>query len=156
MKIIKGQIKELKPGTDASDAVVVSQLPSSLSFTNNPSHSIQTVAASGNGFQLSSTRNAKASYSCTIVTSATLVASASGTIVLEIAATNSSTAGDWKEISRFTNGQAFSLAVAIGCTQTIAGVLEGFVPSGYYVRLRSINNSGTPTYTFNSGQEVLL
>lgn len=126
------------------------------SFNNTPSHSFVTTAAAGNGFQLSATRDAEVNYSCTIATAATLAAGAVGTIVLEIAATNSSTATDWKEIDRLTNGQVFSLAVAIGCTQTLASGLKGLVPKGYYLRLRTINTTGTPTYTFNGGQEILL
>lgn len=125
-------------------------------FTNNASHTIQTVAAAANGFQLSTTRDAIVNYSTTIVTAATLAAGAVGSIVLEVAATNSSSAGAWQEIGRLTNGQVFSLAAAIGCTQTVSGQVGGVVPASYYARLRSINTTGTPTYTYNSGQEILL
>lgn len=125
-------------------------------YTNNPSHLFVTTAAAANGFQLSSTRESEVRYSCTIVTAATLASGAVGTIVLEIAATNSSTASDWKEIGRMTNGQVFSLAVAIGCTQTTASELSARVPAGYYIRLRTISTTGTPTFTLNGGQEVLL
>lgn len=119
------------------------------------SHSIVT-GTGATGFQVSSTRDAEVSYGVTIVTSATLVSSAAGTLVLEIAATNSATPSDWVEVGRMTNGQVFSLAVAIGCTQTIAGQLVGYVPAGYYAKIRSVTGSGTPTYTYNSGQERLL
>lgn len=126
------------------------------SFTNNATHTIQTVAAAANGFQLSTTRDAMVNYAATIVTAATLASGAVGSVVLEIASTNSSSAGAWQEIGRISNGQVFSLAVAIGCTQTVSGQVGGVVPAGYYARLRSINTTGTPTYTYNSGQEVLL
>lgn len=36
------------------------------------------------------------------------------------------------------------------------GQLGGVVPAGYYSKLIATNTSGTPTYTYNSGQEVLL
>lgn len=126
----------------------------SRSFTNN---AIQTTAAAGNGNgnQLSSTRDAQVNYSVTIVTTATIGGASSGTLVLEIAATNSSTAGDWQEVSRFTNGQSITLAVALQSVQTIAGTVSAIVPAGYYRRIRSINNSGSPSFTVNSGQEVL-
>lgn len=147
-------------GLDASNYVV--SIPTSTfatgtrTFNNTPTHAIQTVAAAGNGFQLSTTQDAIVTYSCDIVTTASIGVNSSGTVVLEIAATNSSTAGDWKEIARMTNGQAISVAVALTSTQTTAGCLSGVVPSGYYARLRSINNSGTPSYAFDSGQEVLI
>lgn len=132
------------------------QQPLNLNVNNAPSHSFVTTAAAANGFQVSSTKDAMVSYAATIVTTATIGGGSSGTILLEIAATNSSTAGDWKEISRLTNGQTITLALALQSVQTIAGNLNGIVPAGYYARLRTINNSGTPTYTFNSGQEVLM
>lgn len=108
------------------------------------------------GFQVSANKSAFVNYSVTITTTATIGGNASGTIVLEIAPTNSATAGDWVEIARYTNGQAISLAIALQSTQTLAGTVSGFIPAGYYAKLRSINNSGTPTYTFNSGQKILL
>lgn len=108
------------------------------------------------GFQPSSTRDAFVSYSLTIATTATIGGSASGTVVLEVAPTNSATAGDWVEVARFTNGQSVSLALALQSVQTLAGQVNGMVPAGYYAKLRSINNSGTPTYTYNSGREVLI
>lgn len=126
------------------------------SYNNTPSHSIQTVAASGNGFLVSSTRDYNVSYSTSISTTATIGGASSGYIVLEIAATNSSTASDWKEIGRLTNGQTITLAIALQSVQIIGGSLSGTVPAGYYTRLRSVNVSGTPTYNYISGQEVLL
>jgi hypothetical protein len=126
------------------------------SFSNTPARSIVTVAAAANGFQPSSTRDASVRYSVTIVTTATIGGASSGTVVLEIAATNSTTAGDWQEVARVTNGQAITLAVALQSVQTISGELHCIVPAGYFVRMRSINTSGTPSFTYNSGQEVQL
>lgn len=126
------------------------------SFNNAPSPTIQTVAAAGNGDQLSSTRDASVSYSATLVSTATIAGNASGYLVLEICPTNSSTAGNWIEIGRVPNGQAVSLAITLQSVSTGGGCVTGIVPAGYYRRLRSITTSGSPTFTFNSGQEVLL
>lgn len=134
----------------------LTNLPAVPSINNTPSHSIVTTAASANGFQISSTRNTSVFYSVNIATTATIGGSADGYVVLEVAATNSSTASDWKEISRFRNGQSISLAVALQSVQNIGGELMGVVPVGYYVRLRSVNSNGTPTFTYVSGQEVQL
>lgn len=108
------------------------------------------------GFQISSTRDVDAHYNTTIVTTASIGGSQSGTLVLEIADHNSATAGDWREVGRCTNGQAITLALALQSVQTIGCQLNGFVPQGYYAKIRSINNAGTPTFTFNSSQEVKL
>lgn len=138
---------------DAKGRVTAGQ---NYSFTNNPSRSFVTTAAAANGFQISASRDAMINYSVSIATATTLAGSTSGTVVLEIAATNSSNAGDWAEVARSTNGQSVSLAIAITLNQTTASSLSCILPAGYYARLRSINNSGTPSYTFNSGQEVLI
>lgn len=126
------------------------------SFNNAPGRStIVTVAAAANGFQVSSTNNATVSYSITIVATATIGGSSSGYVVLEIASTNSTNPSDWKEISRVSNGISVTLALTLQSIQTVGGTVSGAVPAGYYVRERSVNVAGTPTYTYNSGQEVV-
>lgn len=126
------------------------------SFNNAASHSIVTVAAAANGFQVSSTKIAIVTYSIKIVTAVQIgvATNVEGYVVLEIAATNSSTAGDWTEIGRASNGQSISLALALASTQSSGASVSGAVPPGYYARLRSVNVAGTPTYSFISGQEV--
>lgn len=130
---------------------VASSVPAII---NSATRSIVT-GTGATGFQPSATRNTFASYSLTIATTASIGGNASGTVVLEVAPTNSATAGDWVEIARFTNGQSISLAIALQSVQTLAGQVNGMIPAGYYAKLRSINNSGTPTYSFNSGREIL-
>lgn len=107
------------------------------------------------GFQISSSRDAEVRYSTTIVTTSSIAGSQNGTVVLEIAPTNSATATDWSEIGRCTNGTSYTLAIAIQGVSTQACQITGYVPTGYFAKIRSINNSGTPTFTYNSGQEVL-
>lgn len=124
-------------------------------FNNAPSHSIVTTAAAANGFQLSTTRDASVSYSVFITVTASIASGQSGYIVLEIAPTNSTTASDWVEIARQSNSQVYTLAVAIQGVQGNGTPLVGKVPATYYVRLRSVNVTGTPVYSFVSGQEVL-
>lgn len=108
------------------------------------------------GFRPSATRDVFATYSLTIATTSTIGSNASGTVFLETAPTNSATPSDWVEVARFTNGQAVSLALTLQSVQTLAGAISGMIPSGYYAKLRSVNNVGTPVFTFNSGREVLL
>lgn len=125
------------------------------SFNNTPSRSIVT-GTGATGFQVSSTRDSSVNYSATIVSTATIAGAATGYIALEISPTNSATAGDWVEIGRTPNGQAVSLAVVLQSVSTGGGQVGGIIPAGYYAKLRSVNTAGTPTYTYNSGQEVLL
>lgn len=122
---------------------------------NNPGRSIVTTAAAANGFQISSTKDAEVSYSPVITCNVQigLVTNVEGYVALEIAATNSTTAGDWKEIARVTNGQNISLAIALASIQKQGGAVSGTVPAGWYARLRSVNVAGTPTYSIASQQE---
>lgn len=112
--------------------------------------------SSSTGFQISSTRDSNVYYNVTIAVTASIGSQSQGSIALEIAATNSTTPGDWTEISRFTNGQNLTIALAVQSVQTIGSQLSGFIPAGYYARIRTIATSGTPTNTYVSGQEVLL
>lgn len=125
---------------------VDSQAPATHSFT---------TGTGATGFQVSASHDSEVRYNVTIATTATIAGGADGTVVLEMAPTNSATAGDWVEVGRFRNGQAISLALTLQSIQTTASQLTAFVPKGYYLKLRTINNVGTPTYTYNSGQEVL-
>lgn len=125
------------------------------SYNYSVSRSIVT-GTGATGFQVDANRDSTVVYNVTIGTTATIGGNSSGTVVLEIAPTNSSTASDWKEVARLTNGQSITLALTLQSVQTAATPLMTVVPAGYYVKLRSINNTGTPTYTYNTGYEVLL
>lgn len=127
----------------------------SRSFNNAPGASIVT-STGASGFQISSTRDAEVKYSVTIGTTVSLSGNSSGIVVLEICPTNSSTPGDWVEIGRIASGQSGTLVIGLVLNQVGGGQIGGIVPAGYYRRIRSINSNGTPTFTMNSGQEVLL
>lgn len=125
------------------------------SFNNAPTHPIQTVAAAANGFQLSTTRDALVSYSVLITVTASISSGQSGYVVLEISPTNSTSAASWVEVGRISASQIYTLAIALQGVQTSGTPVNAVVPAGYYARLRSVNVTGTPTYSFVSGQEVL-
>lgn len=142
----------------AADKTKLDALPAYQvrSFNNTPGRSLVTTAAAANGFQIDSSRDADVTYSITITSASSLSGGSAGYVVLEIAATNSSTALDWKEISRTGNGQNNALIIGLSLSQVGGGPVSGKVPAGWYARLRTVNTVGTPTYTYNSGQEVKL
>lgn len=125
---------------------------------NPRSASLQTrsiVTGTGaTGFQISSSRNSQACYSVTNSTTANIGGAASSIVVLEMAPTNSATAGDWQELARTGNSQTITLALVLQSVQPTSNQICGFVPAGYYAKLRSIL-SGTSSATYNSGQEIL-
>ena len=53
-------------------------------------------------------------------------------------------------------GQTYTLAVALQGVQPQTGVVSGFIPAAYYARLRTVNNTGTPTFSYRAGQEIQL
>lgn len=130
-------------------------IPGARSFTNNASRSLTTSTGAA-GFQVSATRDALVNYSVTINTSVSLSGNATGYVALEIAPTNSATAGDWVEVGRTPSGQSGTLVIGLVLNQVGGGQIGTTIPAGYYAKLRTVNTSGTPTYTYNSGQEVLL
>jgi hypothetical protein len=127
---------------------------SSIAFNHTPNRSTVTTAAAANGFQPHASKYSVVNYSVTINTTVSLSGNSTGYVVLEIAATNSATAGDWNEIGRTPSGQSGTLVVGLTLNQVGGGQVGGMVPAGWYARLRSVNTAGTPTYTYNSGQEV--
>lgn len=134
----------------ASDDVVFDSPGAGLSFGfSNPSRSLNSA------FQISSTRNAAVSYSVDIACTATLIGGQTGTVYLEYADDSGFTT-NVKEIGRAVNGNSVSLALAVTLNQTNTAPIGGLIPAGKYVRIRTQNNTGTPTFTFRSAQEVLL
>lgn len=106
-------------------------------------------------FQVSATRNCQVSYSVDISCTSTLLGGGSGTVILEMA-TNSGFTTGVQTLAQFTNSNAVALAIAITVTQINTACLTGYIPAGNYVRLRTVNNTGTPIYTYQIGQEILL
>lgn len=106
-------------------------------------------------FQVSTTRDSQVDYSVDVAATLSLVTGQSGTVVLEMA-TNSGFTTGVQTLSRYTNANSGSLTIGLNLTQIGTANLNGYVPAGNYVRLRTVNNTGTPTFTYQAGQETLL
>lgn len=106
-------------------------------------------------YRVSTTRPAWVTYSVQLTVTATIAGGQNGDVVLEIASDAAfTTAVQTLSISGL--GQVYSLAVAIQGVQPQTGVVSGFIPAGYYARLRTVNNTGTPTYLVRVGQETVM
>lgn len=121
---------------------------------SSPSHSVVT-GTGATGFQVSATRNATARYNVKVTTTASIAGNADGYLTLEMAPTNSATAGDWVEVGRCGNSQALTLAVTLQSVQGTTCELTTDIPAGYYAKLRSVTTTGTVSFAYVSGQEVL-
>lgn len=106
-------------------------------------------------FQPSSTKDSLVSYSVDIACTLSLTGGMTGTVFLEICATSGFSSGV-QELGRSVNGNTGTLTIGLNITQNITGTLSGFVPAGYYARIRTANTTGAPTFNFRSGQEVTI
>lgn len=106
-------------------------------------------------FQVSATRGSFVNYSVQITVTASISGGQNGDVILEIASDSGFTA-NVQTLSIVGSGQAYTLAIALQGVQPATGVVSGYVPSGYYARLRTVNNTGVPTYSYRAGQEVLM
>lgn len=138
--------------TDAQGRVTAG---TARSFTNAASKTLVTSPTGQGGVVLNASRDAEVHYSVATSTTATIGGASTVTIYLEIAATNSATAGDWSTLGKIANGQTISLALALQSVQTSTLTIGAIIPAGQYVRLRSAV-TGTASATYDSGQEVLL
>lgn len=102
------------------------------------------------GFQVSTTKDGMVFYSVKIDAGLSLTGGTVGSIILEKSPDNST----WTTIPSVGNGSTGTLTIGLNTTNSQTAVLSGFVPRGFYVRLRTSTTTGTPTYTFVNGQEL--
>lgn len=106
-------------------------------------------------YQISTTRDCFVSYGVDVSATISLLAGQTGTVVLEYA-DNSGMTTNVVTVQTSVNGNTGTLTVGLNLTQTTTQSVTGIIPAGKYVRLRTVNTTGTPTFTYRTGQEVLL
>lgn len=117
------------------------------SFTN-PTRSLNTA------FQISSSRNARVSYAVSVAATLSLSGGQTGTVVLEYADDVSITT-NVVTVQTAANGNTGTLTIGLNTVQTGTASLSGDIPAGKYVRIRTVNTTGSPTFTMGTAQEVL-
>lgn len=124
---------------------------SALGATRSESSPTRTISTTA--FQISSTRDAMATYNINTSTTASIGGAAAVTIVAEISPTSG---GTYVEKGRAANSQTISLAVVLQSVQATTTPITIFVPAGYYVKLRQLSASGTSSASVASTQETLF
>lgn len=124
----------------------VAATSSSRTFAN-PARSLNTC------FLVSTTTDALVTYSVDIAATLSLTTGQVGTVFLEYS-DNSTCTTNTVEVARATNGNAGTLTVGLALTQTASANVGGMVPGGKYVRIRTSNVTGSPSFNFRSSQEV--
>lgn len=147
-------IQGIQGATGATGATGPQGAPGADGVGVNPTFG-NTARTLNSAFQISTTRNTIVSYSIDIATTVTLAGGQVGTVYLEYA-DNSGFTTNVVEVARFVNGQTGTLVVGLTLNQTATGTLTGVIPANKYVRVRTANTTGTPTFTYRSSQEVQL
>jgi hypothetical protein len=128
---------------------------SSTGVLNVPAPTTRTYAnparTLNSAFQISATRDAMVSYAVDITVSALIVGGTSGRVWLEYANEVGFTTG----VTVVTSSGASTSGV-LNVTVLGTANLTGLIPTGKFVRLRTQNVTGTPTYSFQSSQEVVV
>lgn len=139
--------------TDAQGRVTSGQ---DIGINDAPGRGLVT-STTATGFQVSATRPAYVCYEGQINTTSTIGGPASGSIFIETASTNSTTAGDWTKIAEQTASNTITLAVVLQQVDGEPWSLCRMIPAGKYVRVRSQNNgAGTVGFTINTTQQEAL
>lgn len=126
-------------------------------FTSNSTARTYSAASRSlnSAFLISSTRECLVNYSIDIAATLSLITGETGTVILEYA-DNSGMSTNVVEVCRAVNGNTGTLAIGLNLTQNSTGQISGLIPAGKYVRIRTVNTTGTPTFNYRSGQEVLM
>lgn len=106
-------------------------------------------------FQISATRDALAFYSVQITVTASISGGQNGDAIFETADDSGFTTNVATE-SIIGNGQTYTLAIALQGIAPNTGLLAGYVKAGRFARLRTVNNTGTPAFSYRAGREILL
>lgn len=138
--------------TDAQGRVTAG---TTMSISDTPGRSLVTTTSS-TGFQISSTRNARACYEGSISTTSTIGGPAAASIFLETADTNSTTPGDWTTKAQQTYSNTITLAIVLNQVQVSNWGFCRDIPAGKFVRVRSGSITGTASATINSAQQETL
>lgn len=126
--------------TDAQGRVTAGR---AKSFTY-PTRSLNTA------YQISTTQDASVVYTVDISVTSLLIAGMSGRVYLEYA-DNAAMTTNLVTVSESPN----SISGVLNVSSVGPGNVSGWVPANKYVRIRTANIAGAPTFTFVRSQEVL-
>lgn len=106
-------------------------------------------------FQVDVDSPAFVTYSVQCTVTASISGGQNGDVILEVASDQAFTQ-NVQALSMAGLGQTYTLAVALQGVQPQTALVSGWVPPGYWVRIRTVNNVGVPVYSFRGGQEVVF
>lgn len=130
-----------------SDIISMFNAAAPIRTYNNPTRTLNSA------FQVSTTQDASVSYAVNIAATLSLVTGQTGTVILEYADDSGFTI-NVVTVQSSINGNSGALTIGLNLGQSVTASLSGMVPANKYVRLRTVNTVGTPSFTFATAQEV--
>lgn len=112
-----------------------------------------TTRALNTAFQVSSARPSMVSYGVDVAATISLTTGQTGTVALKYADDQAFTT-NVKTVQSSANGNTGSLTIGLNLTQTATASVTGIIPAGKWVELVTTNTTGTPTFTYRTGQET--
>lgn len=106
-------------------------------------------------FQISPSRWSSAVYSVQCTITASIAGGQNCDVIFEIASDAAFTL-NVQTVSICGDGQTYTLAIALQGVQPSTKACSGWVPAGYYSRLRTVQNTGSPSFSYRAGQETLF
>lgn len=119
---------------------------------------VPTAIASGarnlnQAYQVSATRPAFISVSPAISCNLSLSGGQAGNAQLQISANGST---GWIVVGVLQSSNTGTLTIGLNTTQISGAPMDVALPAGYYWRIATTNTTGTPTFTFNGGYELIF
>lgn len=127
----------------------------SLARTKSTQSTSLVSSTSGGGTQISSTKSSQVRHTVSSSATATIGGAATSYVVLETAATNSATAGDWTEIGRVGTENTVTLAIVLNSISKGVGMLVADLDPGEWYRLRQLG-TGTHSEAVLSGSKTIF
>lgn len=149
-----GTISMPNTGSAGTYSGVTTDAQGRVTAGTNASQSAQTRTLNS-AYQINASRGTFVFYTIKIVTTASIGGNQDGEVVLEIASDSGFTT-NVQTLAISQNAQAITLALTLQSIQTVSAVVSGYVPPAYYTRLRTVSTTGTPAFTYRTGQEILM
>lgn len=106
-------------------------------------------------FQVSASLNSIVSYTGNTTNTLSLTGGTQGTDYLEYADDSGFTT-NVVEVGHAVSSNTGTLTIGLNTSQISAWTLSGMIPAAKYVRIRTQNNTGSPTHTLVKSQEVTI
>lgn len=110
-----------------------------------------TAKTIGTAYTISNTLDHEILVSASISCNLSLTGGQAGSLILEISPNGST---GWIYQGTIPNSNTGTLTVGLNTTQVGGGQLKAWLPRTYWWRLRSVNTTGTPTFTWIGGSQL--